>query len=115
MGEARRRIELYGALEQCNRLLAVVTRRSTEVPEPAEGIVPRSQVGRRLPHRTVGHVLEQLRTERDRDRLSNLVTGLEHIVQCRAPAVGPERLGGPGVWQPYCDWDPLVEAPQAPH
>src|SRR3989475_13212063 len=97
MGEARRRIELYGALEQCNRLLAVGARRSTEEPEPAESIVPRSQVGRRLPHRTVGHVLEQLRTERDQDRLSNLVTGLEHIVQRRAPPVGPQRLAALGV------------------
>ena len=99
MGEAGRRIELDRAGEQRDGLLAVFAGRSPDVPEPAQRVVPRGHVGRRLAHRPFGHALEQLGPQGDRDRLRDLVAGLEGVLERRVPAVGPEMPHRLGVHQ----------------
>jgi DNA-binding CsgD family transcriptional regulator len=84
VGKTRFRIELNGAGEQCDRLLAVRPRGPAEMPDTAEGVIPGREICRGLTHRPLRHLLEELGSQRHRDRLRDLVAAGNALI---APAI----------------------------
>jgi hypothetical protein len=113
MSEPRRRVELDGTREERDGLLSVLAPQPAQVPETAERIVPRGEITGRLAHGALRHVLEELRPQRDRDGLRDLVACVERVVERRVPAVRPDVLAAFGEEQLGRDPHPLLDLSEA--